>query len=136
MATPASRPRGKKLYSLTPEGKAFLDEHRDEARAILSQLEAIGQRMGDVRRAFSGEDDDAASPADIRQAIHALRHALHEKRRTSPEEQKRVVEILRRATEDISASRSSNLNRGSVQVVGLGPVDLHGHDVADPQGPA
>jgi DNA-binding PadR family transcriptional regulator len=91
----------KKLYSLTPEGKAFLEDHRDEAKAILSQLETIGQRMGDVRRAFSGEEDDAASPADIRQAIHALRHALQEKRRSSPEEQKRVVEVLRRATEEI-----------------------------------
>ena len=91
----------KKLYSLTPEGKVFLDEHRDEAKAILSQLETIGQRMGDVRRAFSGEEDDATSPASVRQAIHALRHALHEKRRSSPEEQNRVVEILRRATEEI-----------------------------------
>jgi DNA-binding PadR family transcriptional regulator len=91
----------KKLYSLTPEGRAFLDEHREEAKAILSQLETIGQRMGDVRRAFSGEEDEGLDPADIRQAAHALKHALREKRRAGPAEQKRVADILRRATEEI-----------------------------------
>lgn len=91
----------KKLYSLTPEGRAYLDQHRDEAKAILSQLETIGQRMGDVRRAFSGEEDGALDSADIRQAVHALKHALREKRRAGPEEQKRVTNILRRATEEI-----------------------------------
>jgi DNA-binding PadR family transcriptional regulator len=91
----------KKLYSLTPEGRAHLDQHRDEAKAILSQLETIGQRMGDVRRAFSGEEDGALDAADIRHAVHALKHALREKRRAGPEEQKRVADILRRATEEI-----------------------------------
>jgi DNA-binding PadR family transcriptional regulator len=95
----------KKLYRLTPEGKAYLDQHRDEARAILNQLDEIGQRMGDVRRAFRGDEaedrDDDLDAADIRQARRALRQALHDKRRASPEEQRRVAEILRRATEEI-----------------------------------
>ena len=91
----------KKLYSLTAEGRAYFEQHKTEAEAILSQLEAIGQRMGDVRRAFTGDDDEALDPANIRQAAHALKHALREKRRASPEELKRVAEILRKATEEI-----------------------------------
>ncbi|WP_374544827.1 helix-turn-helix transcriptional regulator [Rhodoblastus sp.] len=95
----------KKLYRLTPEGAAYLDEHRDSAKAMLAQLDAIKQRMGDVRRAFSGEDtevgDDDIDSADIRQAARALKQALREKRRATPEEQRRVIEILRRAAEEI-----------------------------------
>lgn len=91
----------KKLYRLTAEGSAYLEQHRAEADAILSQLETIGQRMGDVRRAFSGDEDEAQDPADIRQAVHALKHALREKRRAGPEELRRVAEILRRATQEI-----------------------------------
>ncbi len=91
----------KKLYSLTPEGQAYFEQHKSEAEAIFSQMEAIGRRMADVRRAFSGDEDEALDPADIRQAVHGLKHALREKRRSSPEEQLRVAEILRRATAEI-----------------------------------
>jgi Asp-tRNA(Asn)/Glu-tRNA(Gln) amidotransferase C subunit len=87
---------------VTAEGRAYFEQHKTEAEAILNQLEAIGQRMGDVRRAFTGDDDEALDPANIRQAAHALKHALREKRRASPEEQKRVAEILRKATEEIA----------------------------------
>ena len=101
----------KKLYSLTDEGRAYFEQHKSEAEAILSQLEAIGQRMGDVRRAFTGQEsedsDEALDPANIRQAAHALKHALREKRRASPEELKRVAEILRRATEEILGKPNS-----------------------------
>jgi DNA-binding PadR family transcriptional regulator len=92
----------KKLYRPTAEGLAHLEKRRAEADEIFSQLERIGRRMGDVRRAFSGEEEEANS-ADIRQHAHALRHALREKRHASPEEQRRVAEILRRAVEEIAS---------------------------------
>ena len=62
--------------------------------------------MGDVRRAFSGAEEDDADSADIRQHGRALRQALREKRHAPPEEQRRVAEILRRAVEEITLTRS------------------------------
>ncbi len=91
----------KKLYSPTTEGLAFLERRQADADAILSGLERIGQRMGDVRRAFSGAEEDESDSSDIRQHRRALRQALREKRHASPEEQRRIAEILRRAVEDI-----------------------------------
>jgi DNA-binding PadR family transcriptional regulator len=98
----------KKLYRITQDGTAHLDRHRSEAAATLAQLERIGQRMGDVRRAWSGdagggepsEDEDFGS-GELRQARHDLRRALHDKRRASPEEQRRIIDILRRAASEI-----------------------------------
>ncbi|MFY9832940.1 MAG: PadR family transcriptional regulator [Methylocystis sp.] len=95
----------KKLYRPTGEGLAHLEQRRGEADEILSQLDRIGRRMGDFRRAFSGSEEDDADSADIRQHGRALRQALREKRHASPEEQRRVAEILRRAVEEITLAR-------------------------------
>ena len=48
----------KKLYSITAEGRAYLDEHRQSADAILDQLERIGAKMGRVREIFSGFEEN------------------------------------------------------------------------------
>jgi DNA-binding PadR family transcriptional regulator len=102
----------KKLYSITDEGRAFLEQNREVVNTILTRLEQIGSRMDTVRRAFSGEapadDDNADAPGfsfrgykEAWLARRELKMALHEKKHSSPEEYKRIAEILRRAAEEI-----------------------------------
>jgi DNA-binding PadR family transcriptional regulator len=96
----------KKLYHASPEGRAFLDQNRDAADALLTQLERIGHRMGDVRRAFAGDEEgDDGDSNELRRARRELRRALHERKHTSVEESRRIAEILRRATADITGKQ-------------------------------
>lgn len=102
----------KKLYSITEEGRAHLEQNRSVADGILEQLARIGARMDGVRRAFSGEapadDVDADRPGfsfrgykEAWLARRELKAALHDKKHSSPEEYQRIAEILRRAAEEI-----------------------------------
>ena len=99
----------KKLYSITDAGREYLDRHRDTAQAMLDQLERIGRRMGRVREAFSGVDEDAGDDEfapreshDVWHARRALKEALRGKRHAAPEEKERIADILRRAADEIS----------------------------------
>jgi DNA-binding PadR family transcriptional regulator len=94
----------RKRYSITDTGRAYLEENRGLVDALLGQLSHIGSRMERVRRAFTGEDadDDAVgTTSELRNARHELRTLLREKRRASPEEQRRIAEILRKAATEI-----------------------------------
>jgi len=93
----------KKLYRPTTEGLAHLESRLPEADEILAQLERVGRRMGDVRRAFAGGEEEEGWSDDLRRIRRALRRALREKRHASPDEQRRIAEILRRAVEEIGA---------------------------------
>ncbi len=99
----------KKLYRITAEGRAYLDQNRSVADTILGELERIGRRMKHVRRAFAGygpsddeaADDSANPPDELRRARRTLRGALQDKQGCSAEEAARIAEILRRATAEI-----------------------------------
>ena len=94
----------KKQYRISEEGLRQLEENRVAADALLTQLDRIGRRMGDVRRAFAGDPDEAGEEGDtheLRQARRELRRVLRERKRGSPEESRRIADILRRATADI-----------------------------------
>jgi DNA-binding PadR family transcriptional regulator len=94
----------KKQYRISEEGRRHLEENRVAAEALLSQLDRIGRRMGDVRRAFAGDPDEAGEEGDtheLRQARRELRRVLRERKRGSPEESRRIANILRQATADI-----------------------------------
>jgi len=96
--------RTKKQYRISEEGLRQLEENRVAADALLTQLDRIGRRMGDVRRAFAGDPDEAGEEGDtheLRQARRELRRVLRERKRGSPEESRRIADILRRATADI-----------------------------------
>src|SRR6267142_5253952 len=42
----------KKLYTITPEGRAYLDQNRDFVDSVLERLAAIGRKIGRMRRHF------------------------------------------------------------------------------------
>ena len=96
----------KKLYSITDAGRAHLAENQDAADAMLSQLEHIGRKMGRLREALGGIDEDEDSDwRELAAVRRELKRALREKRRSSPEEKSRVIAILTQALEQIRGRR-------------------------------
>lgn len=92
----------RKLYSITEEGRTFIQENRAQADAMLDTLARIGGRMEHVREAFEGLNDPDPQAADaLHRARHALKHALYDMRGSSAEEARRVAAILDRATAEI-----------------------------------
>jgi DNA-binding PadR family transcriptional regulator len=87
---------GKKVYHITPEGEAFLDEHQDV-------VEGIFERVRDAVHGFTG-----GPMAELNQAFARLTGlAYREAWRTGPNdpELRRVVEILKKAADEIERAR-------------------------------
>jgi len=103
----------KKLYSITDEGRAHLEQNRTNVDGLLARLAEIGQRMEGVRKAFAGDEGEGEEgEGDAREfrgrgvreillARKALKGALHDKKHSSPEEYRRIAEILLRAAAEI-----------------------------------
>jgi DNA-binding PadR family transcriptional regulator len=120
----------KKLYRITETGAAFLKENQQTAEAMLSELAEIGRRFARAQKAM--HEDEGAGDADeeselgtwplgersfgkvsrreaiaeIMQARHDLKHAMMEKMGASPEDHKRIADILRRAAAEIRGQKS------------------------------
>jgi len=88
---------GKKVYHITPEGEAFLEEHRDV-------LDDILERVGDAVRGFAGGSMGELSEAFARLA----RLAYVEAWRAGPGDPRvqKILEILRKAAADIEAAKA------------------------------
>src|SRR5262245_23966849 len=66
----------KKLYTITEEGRAHLDENRDFVEAVLERLSAVGQKIASMRRRFGGgerEEEPEGLPRLVRAALENLR---------------------------------------------------------------
>lgn len=101
--TSVTQQGNRKLYSLTDEGRNFLEKNREQADTILEVLARIGSRMSEVREAFSGVNAMDPEAADtLHQARHALKQAMVRKRGCAPETLKRIADILNKAAEDIT----------------------------------
>jgi len=79
-----------------------LNENRDLVKTMFEELAQIGGKMENLRRAFAGEErEDERGSGEVHAARRVLRMALHEKTGCSPEESKRIADILRRAAGEI-----------------------------------
>src|SRR5580692_12836012 len=66
----------KKLYSITPEGRAHLEENRDFVDAVLERFANIGEKLARMRRREERDDERASSgPPLVRAALDNLREA-------------------------------------------------------------
>jgi DNA-binding PadR family transcriptional regulator len=94
---------GRKVYHITPEGEAFLDQHKDT-------IEEIFDRVRDTVRDVAGGAMGDLSAAFARLAKVAYRDAW----RVGPDDPRtrRVVEILERTTEEIRAVRAEPAQQG------------------------
>lgn len=83
---------GKKLYTITEEGKAFLAENKDAVDAVMSRMEQTAKMFA-----------RAAAPMALREAMHNLKRALF--MHGGPwgaAEVKRIRDIIQKAAEEIA----------------------------------
>ncbi len=82
---------GKKLYTITPEGQAFLAQNR-------ATVDGVMARMDLAASAFANH----STPDMVREAFHTLHHALHMRQGPWTEnEATRIRAVLEKAARDI-----------------------------------
>jgi DNA-binding PadR family transcriptional regulator len=95
----------KKRYTITPDGRAYLEENRDIADMVLARLTAVGSKMARMRRRWGHDEND-----DKQQGVPQLVEAALDNLRTATvkrldgedaDAETRIVEILARAAQDI-----------------------------------
>ena len=92
----------KKLYTITAEGRAYIEENRTIVDAIVGRLFAIGEKMSRMNRAFGGERERSSRmPSLVVAALDNLREATGQKLEADIEAETRIVEILARAAAEI-----------------------------------
>jgi DNA-binding PadR family transcriptional regulator len=101
----------KKLYRITEEGRAHLEQNRRVVDAIFAQLAWVGDKMEHVRRVFAGDESGEREGGrsrrgwsdELNAARRALKAALAATVDAPADEQRRVAEILERAAKEIGA---------------------------------
>ncbi len=92
----------KKLYTITAEGRAYLDANRDLADVVLDRLTAIGERVNRWRRAAGGEREQRRNlPPLLEAAFDHLRETVGKRLESDAEAEARLAEILARAAADM-----------------------------------
>jgi DNA-binding PadR family transcriptional regulator len=91
----------KKLYTITEEGRAYLDANRDFVDAVLERLAAIGEKVARMRRRFGEDDDRRGVPPLVRAALENLREVAAKRLDVDAEAEARVVEGLARAAAEL-----------------------------------
>ncbi|MGA7489970.1 MAG: PadR family transcriptional regulator [Xanthobacteraceae bacterium] len=95
----------KRLYTITAEGRAHLEDNRDFVDAVLERLAAIGERVSRMRRRFErGDDDDRGGPKVpplVRAALDNLREVAAKRIEDDAEAEAKLVEVLARAAAEL-----------------------------------
>jgi DNA-binding PadR family transcriptional regulator len=98
----ASAEGSKKLYTITDEGRAYLEANRDVVDAVLDRLTALGERVKRWRRAARGEPDNRRPlPPLVEAAFDHLRETIGKRLENDAGAEARLVEILVRADADL-----------------------------------
>jgi DNA-binding PadR family transcriptional regulator len=89
---------GKKLYTITPEGLAFLAQNKATVDGVMARMDLAAQ-------AFSNH----STPDSVHEAFHTLRHALHMRQGPWTEaEATRIRAILEMAARDIVGGKGQS----------------------------
>jgi len=95
----------KRLYTITGEGRAYLEENRAFVDAVLERLDAVGERMRSRR---SDEDNDgrrgARVPRLVQAALENLRDVTVGRLKDNGDTEAKVVEVLARAAAELKKS--------------------------------
>ncbi len=101
----ASVEGSKKLYTITDEGRAYLEANRDLVDVVLNRLAAFGERVSRWRRDARGEQGDRDGrrnlPPLVEAALDHLRETLGKRLDSDAEMEARLVEILARTDADL-----------------------------------
>ena len=95
----ASTEGSKKLYTITGEGRAYLETNRALVDAVLERLTAFGERVNRWRRDRGG--DHRTLPPLIEATFDHLREAVSKRLENDAEAEARLVEILARAATEL-----------------------------------
>jgi DNA-binding PadR family transcriptional regulator len=92
----------KKRYTITDEGRAYLEKNRDIADMVLARLAAIGEKLSRMRRKWSAESHEEESvPRLVTAALDNLREVAVKRLEVSEDAEVKIVEILARAAQEI-----------------------------------
>jgi DNA-binding PadR family transcriptional regulator len=91
----------KKLYTITDDGRAYLEENKAFVDAVMERFAMIGLKIAQRREREAEESSEDDIPRSIRGAFMDLREAVRAAWRTNPEAKSRIIEALDRATEDL-----------------------------------
>jgi DNA-binding PadR family transcriptional regulator len=92
----------KKLYTITDEGRSYLQSNRDLVDVVLERLTALGERVTRWRRAYRGERGEL--PLLIEAALNHLRATVSKRLERDADAEARLVEILARVDADLQRS--------------------------------
>src|SRR5262245_42746250 len=90
----------KKLYTITEEGRAHLEDNRDFVDAVLERLAAVGRRITRMRRRFGEDEQEGRGPKLtrlVRAALEDLRDEAGKRLEADAEDEAKIVEILAQA---------------------------------------
>jgi DNA-binding PadR family transcriptional regulator len=111
----------KRLYTITDEGSAHLGQNQAAATEVWNQLAIVGRKLAQFQRQFAQDEDVAdhfgsgsgGAPgaggrsdwkqmkSEFRELRDEMKAAIFEKINASVEEKRRVLDILRRAIDEI-----------------------------------
>jgi DNA-binding PadR family transcriptional regulator len=99
----ASTEGAKKLYTITPEGRAYLDANRDLVDTVLDRLTALGERVNRWRRSERREERGRGRdlPPLVEAAFDHLRETVSKRLQGDADAEARLVEILARAATEL-----------------------------------
>jgi DNA-binding PadR family transcriptional regulator len=92
----------KKLYTITDEGRAFLDANGDVIKVVLERLERIGEKVSRWRRKTRGEDENRGElPPLVQATLDHLREAVAKRLEAGADSEARLVEIIARTVTEL-----------------------------------
>jgi DNA-binding PadR family transcriptional regulator len=98
----ASTEGSKKLYTITDEGRSYLESHRDLVKVVLDRLAAIGERVNRWRRSERSERGESRTlPPLVEAAFDHLRETVGKRLDNDANDEARLVEILARAATEL-----------------------------------
>jgi DNA-binding PadR family transcriptional regulator len=111
----------KKLYTITEEGRAHLEENRDFVDAVLERMSAVGEKAKRIREHFArpeydderrgrrrgrhrDDDDRDTVPPLVRAALENLSEIAARQIEANADAETKIVEVLARAAQELKKS--------------------------------
>lgn len=95
----------KKRYQLSDAGREYLNANRERLEQMVARLQHVARKMDWMRRAMSGqpqrEPEQGGWVPDYVEARMRLKQVLTQRSGASPDEQRRIAAILKRAADEI-----------------------------------
>jgi DNA-binding PadR family transcriptional regulator len=96
----------RKLYHLAEAGRQYLDASRERITRLFAGLDHMARKMAWIKKVWNGEanadtDDGSGWLPEFVEARRGLKTALMHSDGATPDEQRRIAAILRRATTEI-----------------------------------